>query len=172
VCLWCEFGACGAGPAGFTEGIGSIASGSLLQSVIGSAELAGLFLGQYCEAVNISQVNSVSNLNVSNSNLVGRGYWFNGGMDFDWSVPGATEGQLPAGRYPSSIFNSLTGIGPSLHVPAAGGNDPSTYGIGPNGEFLFTTHMDSAYSTWHTPAGALTHWYVDVRNKGAHRGPC
>jgi hypothetical protein len=28
------------------------------------------------------------------------------------------------------------------------------------------------YATWHSPIGVFTHWFVDVRVKGAHRGPC
>lgn len=148
---------------GLTAGIASSAS---------SIDLAGLTVGWGCLAANILEINSVSKLNVSGKNLVGSPYTFNGGMDFDFSVPGASPSELAAGRYPSSTFNFLTGIGPSLHVTSPGGGDPSTYGIGANGAFNFTTHIDSAYSTWHTPAGALTHWYVDVRSKGAHRGPC
>jgi hypothetical protein len=53
------------------------------------------------------------------------------------------------------------------HVPPAGGADPSTYGINPaTGNFTFTTHIDTAYATWHTPIGALIHYLVDVRDKG------
>ena len=81
------------------------------------------------------------------------------------------QSALAATRYPSSFFNALTGIGHSLHVPAPGGADPSTYGT-TNGAFTFTTHMDTAYSTWHTPIGAAIHGWVDVRDKGAHRKPC
>jgi RHS repeat-associated protein len=125
-----------------------------------------------CLNQNIAQINKVSNLNVTPNNLANPPYMYNGGMDFDFSVSGASASALPAARYPSSFFNALTGIGHSLHVPAPGGADPSTYGTGANGAFTFTTHMDTAYSTWHTPAGALTHWWVDVRDKGAHRKPC
>lgn len=39
----CEFGACGGGPTGLTNGIGSSSSGSLLHSIIGQVELAALF---------------------------------------------------------------------------------------------------------------------------------
>lgn len=165
VSLSCEFGACGGGPMGFTNG-------SSLQSVVGGVELASMFVPVVCEAANILEINSVSHLNVSPSNVVGSPYMYNGGMNFNFAVPGASPNDLPAGRYPSSPFNFLTGIGHSLHVTSPGGEDPSTYGIGPDGAFDFTTHIDSAYSTWHTPAGALTHWYVDVRAHGAHRGPC
>ena len=59
-----------------------------------------------------------------------------------------------------------------LHVPGQGGADPSTYGVDANGNFTFTTHIDSAYSTWHTPIGALIHYFTDVRGQGAHRKPC
>ena len=124
-----------------------------------------------CLVANINAVNAVSNLNVNMSNVVGQPFIFNCGLDVNFSVPGASPSSLPAGRYPSSFLNSLFGIGSSLHVPAAGGADPSTYGIS-NGNFTFTTHIDTAYSTWHTPIGALIHLFTDVRDKGAHRGPC
>jgi len=125
-----------------------------------------------CLAANITQINRVSDLDVSSSNLAAPPFNFNGGKNFDFSVPGASPSELPPGRYSSSFFDFLTGIGHSLHVPGPGGTDPSTYGIGPDGAFTFTTHIDSAYSTWHTPIGAFIHWYVDVRDKGAHRGGC
>ncbi|MGA8490136.1 MAG: hypothetical protein WB711_06920, partial [Terriglobales bacterium] len=122
---------------------------------------------------NIAAVNSVSNLNVNMNNVVGTPFIFNRGLNVNFSVPGASPSSLPAGRYPSSFLNLIFGIGSSLHVPAAGGADPSTYGIDPStGNFTFTTHIDSAYATWHTPIGALIHFLVDVRDKGAHRGPC
>jgi hypothetical protein len=124
-----------------------------------------------CLNQNIAQINKVSNLNVTPNNLAKPPYMYNGGMDFDFSVPGASQSALAATRYPSSFFNALTGIGHSLHVPAPGGADPSTYGT-TNGAFTFTTHMDTAYSTWHTPIGAAIHGWVDVRDKGAHRKPC
>ncbi len=127
---------------------------------------------QTCLAANIAQINSVSDLNVSPSNLANPPYMFDGGMNFDFSVPGASPSDLAAGRYPSSTFNFITGIGHSLHVTSPGGVDPSTYGIGPGDAFTFTTHIDSAYSTWHTPIGAFIHWFVDVRDNGAHRGLC
>jgi RHS repeat-associated protein len=127
---------------------------------------------QTCLAANIAQINRVSNLNISSSNLVNPPYIFNGGLNFDFSVPGAAPSDLAAGRYPSSTFNLITGIGHSLHVTSPGGADPSTYGIGQNGAFTFTTHIDSAYATWHTPVGAFIHWFVDVRDKGIHRKPC
>ncbi len=64
-------------------------------------------------------------------------------------------------------------IGHSLHVPGPAGADPSTYGVDPTtGPFTFTTHIDTAYPTWHTPIGAIIHYFVDVRDKGAHSGPC
>lgn len=124
-----------------------------------------------CLAANIAAVNQVSNLNVNMNNVVGQPFIYNGGLDVNFSVPGGSPSQLPAGRYPSSFLNSLFGIGSSLHVPGPGGSDPSTYGMS-NGNFTFTTHIDSAYSTWHTPLGALIHFFVDVRDHGAHRGPC
>ena len=120
---------------------------------------------QNCLGANIAQINKVSNLNVTPNNLANPPYMYNGGMDFDFSVSGASPSAFPAARYPSSFFNALTGIGHSLHVPAPGGADPSTYGTGPNGAFTFTTHMDTAYSTWHTPAGALSTggWMCEIR---------
>lgn len=124
-----------------------------------------------CLADNIAAVNQVSNLNVNMNNVVGQPFIYNGGLDVNFSAPGGSPSQLPAGRYPSSFLNSLFGIGSSLHVPGPGGRDPSTYGMS-NGNFTFTTHIDSAYSTWHTPLGALIHYFVDFRDKGAHRGPC
>jgi hypothetical protein len=87
------------------------------------------------------------------------------------SVPGGSPSQLPVGRYPPSFLNRVFGIG-SLHVPGPGGADPSTYGVDSNGNFTFTTHIDTAYSTWHTPIGALIHLLVNVRDKAAHRKPC
>ena len=127
---------------------------------------------QTCLEANITQINNVSNLNVSPSNLANPPYMFNGGRNFDFSVSGASPSDLAPGRYPSSTFNSITGIGHSLHVTPPNGVDPSTYGMGPGGAFTFTTHIDSAYSTWYTPIGAFIHWFVDVREEGAHRGPC
>lgn len=54
-----------------------------------------------------------------------------------------------------------------------GGADPATCGVdSATGSFTFTTHIDTAYSTWHTPIGALLHYFVDVMDKGAHRRPC
>ena len=117
-------------------------------------------------------MNPVSNLNVNMNNVVGQPFIYNGGLDVNFSVPGASPSQLPAGRYPSSLLDRILGIGHSLHVPGPGGPDPSTYGVDSNGNFTFTTHIDSAYSTWHTPIGALIHFFTDVRDKGAHRGPC
>ena len=105
------------------------------------------------------------------ANVVGTPFIFNGGLNVNFSVPGALMSSLPVGRYPSSFFNKIFGIGSSLHVPGRGGADPSTYGTS-NGNFTFTTHIDTAYSTWHTPIGALIHFFVDVRGNGAHRGPC
>ena len=124
-----------------------------------------------CLVANINAVNSVSNLNVNMNNVVGQPFIFNGGLDVNFSVPGGSPSQLPTGRYPSSFLNRVFGIGSSLHVPAFGGADPSTYGMS-NGNFTFTTHIDSAYSTPFTPLGALIHFFVDVRDKGAHRKPC
>ncbi len=124
-----------------------------------------------CLAANIAAVNAASNLNVSAGNVVGNPYIYNGGLDVDFSVPGGSQSSLPATRYPSSTFNAITGIGSSLHVPPFGGTDPSTYGTS-KGNFTFTTHIDSAYATWHTPVGVLIHYFVDVRGHGAHRKPC
>ena len=125
-----------------------------------------------CLAANIAAVNAVSNLNVNMNNVVGQPFIYNGGLDVNFSVPGASPSQLPVGRYPSSLLNRIFGIGSSLHVPGPGGADPSTYGVDSNGNFTLTTHIDTAYSTWHTPIGAIIHFFVDVRDKGAHRGPC
>jgi len=125
---------------------------------------------QQCMNANIAAVNNVSNLNVTSANVVGS-FPRNGAWNFDFSVPGASTSSLSAGRYPSSVFNAITGIGPSLHAPGFGGADPSTYGM-TNGSFTFTTHIDSAYATWHTPIGAFLHWVIDVRDQGAHRKPC
>ena len=170
--------AAGAG-GGLAAGLGGAAAAQVAQSTDQSNPQQGrgpiapaLTPAQKdCLNQNIAQINKVSNLNVTANNLAHSPYMYNGGMDFDFSVPGASQSALAATRYPSSFFNALTGIGHSLHVPAPGGADPSTYGT-TNGAFTFTTHMDTAYSTWHTPAGALTHWWVDVRDKGAHRKPC
>ncbi len=104
------------------------------------------------------------------NNVVGQPFIFNGGLDVNFSVPGGSPSQLPVGRYPSSFLNQIFGIGSSLHVPGPGGADPSTYGVDSSGNFTFTTHIDTAYSTWHTPIGAIIHYFVDVRDKGAHRG--
>ena len=82
-----------------------------------------------CELANIAAVNSVSNLNVSPANVVGEPFVFNGALNVNFSVAGASPSSLPAGRYPSSLLDKIFGIGSSLHVPAAGGSDPSTYGI-------------------------------------------
>lgn len=126
-----------------------------------------------CEVANIAAVNAVSNLNVSVANVVGTPFPFNGALNVNFSVPGASPSSLPPGRYPSSLLDRIFGIGSSLHVPAAGGADPSTYGIDPaTGNFTFTTHIDTAYATWYTPLGALIHYLVDVRDKGAHRSQC
>lgn len=126
-----------------------------------------------CLIANINAVNTVSNLNVNLSNVVGQPFIFNGGLDVNFSVPGASPSQLPAGRYASSVLTKILGVGHSLHVPSPGGADPSTYGVDPTtGNFTFTTHIDTAYSTWHTPIGAIIHYFTDVRDKGAHRGPC
>jgi hypothetical protein len=125
-----------------------------------------------CLTANINAVNAVSNLHVNASNVVGQPFIYNGGLDVNFSVPGGSPSQLAVGRYPSSFINRVLGIGSSLHVPGRGGADPSTYGVDSNGNFTFTTHIDSAYSTWHTPIGALIHYFVDVRSSGAHRKPC
>ena len=125
-----------------------------------------------CLVANIAAVNAVSNLNVNMNNVVGQPFIFNGGLDVNFSVPGGSPSQLPVGRYPSSFLNQIFGIGSSLYVPGPGGADPSTYGVDSSGNFTFTTHIDTAYSTWHTPIGAIIHYFVDVRDKGAHRGPC
>jgi RHS repeat-associated protein len=125
-----------------------------------------------CLAANIAAVNQVSNLNVNMSNVVGQPFIYNGGLDVNFSVPGGSPPQLPVGRYPSSILGRIFGFGSSLHVPGPGGADPSTYGVDANGNFTFTTHIDSAYATWHTPIGALIHFFTDVRGQGAHRKPC
>jgi RHS repeat-associated protein len=125
-----------------------------------------------CLAANIAAVNQVSNLNVNMSNVVGQPFIYNGGLDVNFSVPGGSPPQLPVGRYPSSILGRIFGFGSSLHVPGPGGADPSTYGVDANGNFTFTTHIDSAYATWHTPIGALIHFFTDVGGQGAHRKPC
>jgi hypothetical protein len=122
---------------------------------------------------NINAVNAVSNLNVNLSNVVGQPFIFNGGLDVNFSVPGASPSQLHAGRYASSVLTKILGVGHSLHVPSPGGADPSTYGVDlTTGNFNFTTHIDTAYSSWHAPIGAIIHYFVDVRDKGVHRGPC
>jgi hypothetical protein len=119
---------------------------------------------------NIAFVNNASSLGVAPLNVVGS-FFQNGAWNYNFLVPGASPSDLNAGRYASSIFNAITGIGPSLHVPGVGGADPSTYGMSGLG-FTFTTHIDSAYATWHTPVGAVIHWFVDYRSSGAHRRPC
>jgi hypothetical protein len=123
-----------------------------------------------CMDANVAAVNRVSNLNVTSANVTDS-FSRNGAWNYDFSVPGATPGSLAPQRYSSSVFNAITGIGPSLHVPAPGGTDPSVYGIS-GGNFTFTTHIDSAYATWHTPIGAFLHWFIDVRDQGSHRKPC
>jgi hypothetical protein len=125
-----------------------------------------------CLAANIAAVNQVSNLNVNMNNVVGQPFIYNGGLDVNFSVPGGSPSQLPVGRYSSTILGRIFGFGSSLHVPGPGGADPSIYGVDANGNFTFTTHIDSAYATWHTPIGALVHFFTDVRDNGAHRGPC
>src|SRR5579875_1863172 len=76
-----------------------------------------------CLIANINAVNAVSNLNVNLSNVVGQPFIFNGGLDVNFSVPGASPSQLPAGRYASSVLTKILGIGHSLHVPGPGGAD-------------------------------------------------
>ncbi len=159
----------GEGGGGYSGGGGGAGSGSA-DGILGYAPNNGEPPSP-CLVANIAAVNQVSNLNVNMNNVVGQPFIYNGGLDVNFSVPGASPSQLPAGRYPSSFLNRIFGIGSSLHVPGPGGPDPSTYGMS-NGNFTFTTHIDSAYSTWYTPLGALIHFFVDVRDHGAHRGPC
>ena len=123
-----------------------------------------------CMSANIAAVNHVSNLNVASSNVTDA-FWRNGAWNYDFSISGASLGSLPAQRYALSVFAAITGIGSSLHVPGPGSADPSVYGL-TGGVFSFTTHIDSAYATWHTPIGAFLHWFIDYRDKGAHRKPC
>jgi hypothetical protein len=141
-----------------------------------------------CLIANMNAVNKASHLHLTPENLIPsrpeqqNPQPRNGALNYNWFVPGATEKDLPVRRYPSSIFNFLTGIGPSLHVPAPGNpeNDPKNkkdYSIynattGPNGGLNFTTHIDHDYATWHTPIGAAIHNLVDVRDLGKHRKPC
>lgn len=53
-----------------------------------------------------------------------------------------------------------------MPVAATSGN-----AVVPTTSFTFTTHIDSAYATWYTPLGALSHWFIDVRDKGKRRKP-
>jgi hypothetical protein len=147
------------------------ATGSLPQNGPGMSQ-SNVSSQSACVAANIAAVNQVSNLNVNTSNVTGKPYTFNGALNVNFSVAGASPSQLPAGRYPSSVLDRIFGIGHSLHVPALGGPDPSTYGVDNDRNFTFTTHIDTAYSTWHTPIGAVIHFFVDARDKGVHRGPC
>jgi hypothetical protein len=96
---------------------------------------------------------------------------FDGGLDVDFSVTGASASMLQVGRYPLSILNSIFGLGGALHIPAAGGRDPSVYGMR-GGTFRFTSHLDSAYATVFTPLGVAKHYFTDVRDHGAHRRQC
>ena len=143
-----------------------------------------------CLVANMNAVNKASHLNLTPANLKppAPGHtnpsMYHGGLNYDWSVPGATEKDLPVKRYPSSMFNFLTGVGPSLHVPPKGNpdsdennkEDHSIYGYnpttGPHGGLDFTTHIDHAYATPHTPVGAAIHGLVDVLDKGKFRKPC
>lgn len=126
----------------------------------------------FCLMQNIAAANEASHqqTNVNVSNVTGT-QWFNGDLSVNFADPNVSSSVLPPGRYSLSIFNYFLGLSPSLHVPKAGGADPSVYGMRGT-TFNFTTHFDSAYSTPHTPIGALKHWYVDVRDHGAHRTPC
>jgi hypothetical protein len=72
-----------------------------------------------CLAANIAAVNQVSNLNVNMNNVVGQPFIYNGGLDVNFSVPGASPSQLPVGRCPSSFLNRLFGIGENLERLAA-----------------------------------------------------
>ena len=129
-----------------------------------------------CLMDNIAAVNAVSkpSLNVGLGNVLGTPRLINGGLNVNFGVPGGNPSALAPGRYGTTLINSFFGLGASLHVPPFSnlpGADPSIYGNS-DGVFTFTTHIDSAYSTWHTPLGAVKHALTDVRDHGSHRGPC
>jgi RHS repeat-associated protein len=127
---------------------------------------------QYCESKNISAVNQAFGLNVTTTNVTGS-FYRNGAWNFNFSI-NAPQSSAPVGRYPLSTFTAVTGIGANVHLPTNPGPnpppnaDPSVYGTSSNGNFTFTTHMDSAYSTWYTPIGAAIHGIVDVLLKTNH----
>ena len=127
---------------------------------------------QACIQANIDAVNAASGLSITTDNIVGTPFIYKGALNLNFSVPGASASSLPAGRYPSSVFNAITGIGYSVHIPSPGGSDPSTYGMDSSGNFTFTSHIDSAYATWYTPIGVLIHYIVDVVDDGQNRSQC
>lgn len=106
--------------------LGRLGSGNNLYVYVGDnptnlVDPLGLCPTSPCLAANIAAVNQVSNLNVNMSNVVGQPSLFNGGLDVNFSVPGASPSQLPVGRYPFSILGRIFGLGSSLHVPGQGG---------------------------------------------------
>ena len=155
---------------GLPDFLGSLTSSPFENGGAGAGNQGGGSSEAQCEVANIRAVNQVSTLNVTALNVT-KSLLINGAWNYNFLVAASSTSALLPGRYPSSLFNAITGIGPSLHVPAPGGRDYTIYGLS-NGNFMFTTHIDSAYATWHTPIGALIHWIVDVRNNGAHRSGC
>ena len=123
-----------------------------------------------CMVANLNGVNATFNLGLTMLDNVLSGTIYNGGLNVLFTVPGGSMNSVPVGRYPLSLLTRVSGIGRALHVP--GPNSVEGVYDYNGGAFLFNTHIDTAYATWHTPLGAAIHGGVDVLDSGAFRTPC
>ena len=121
-----------------------------------------------CVASVVSAVNSTFHSSFTTAEATGV-YDANGGevnVGISGDVTAAQFDAINPGRYSPTLLTTLTGLGPSLHVPS--GPSPidlnatqfEKSGSGGLYSVSFTAHLDSDFA-WN-PVGAVAHYYTDV----------
>ncbi len=131
-----------------------------------------------CQGPILNAVNNQFGTNFTDANVQST-FTNGGGFNLVINGTGLSASQfnsIQTGRYASGFLNAITGVGPSLHLPAYDAvNDPNAIfnnsNIGGMTSVTFTAHTDSAFA--YNPLGALLHYILDVSDQGkATRNPC
>jgi RHS repeat-associated protein len=139
-----------------------------------------------CTATILSAMNQATGGDgFTQADVTGNFQW-GGAVNIDVTATNLSPNQFnatqPTRYLPSGFVGAMTGLGPSVHLPAGPGNgspsqdSPQTVpfsnsNVGGTTTVTTSAHVDSALSDPAHPIGAAVHYTVDVRG-AATRNPC